>query len=260
MLNYKILGSGDPLIILHGLFGMSDNWQTMARRLSDAFTVILVDLRDHGRSPHTDAFDYQLLADDLASFMEDHFIHRAHIMGHSMGGKTAIKFAVTYEEMVDKLIVVDIAPIKYRPGHKIIFKALKSVPIESVSSRKEVEEVLSKYIPDPSIRLFLMKNLRRVKGDEKNVISGQKYAWKMNLDLLEKAYPNILSEIEITEPVNVESLWIAGKKSPYIGQSAVKVIEEKFPKSKIVFLDSGHWVHAEVPDLLEKEIRQFLSK
>ena len=158
-LNYKSFGSGPPLIILHGLFGTLDNWQTIAKKLADDFTVFILDLRNHGKSPHTQEHTYSLMAEDLSQFMESQWIYKAHVLGHSMGGKTAMQFANDFPDMLDKLVVVDIAPKVYAGGHQHILEALLSVDIDAVQSRKEVEQQLSKYIEEDGVKLFLMKNL-----------------------------------------------------------------------------------------------------
>lgn len=251
MLNHKIYGQGDPIIILHGLFGMLDNWQTVAKKLAEDYMVILIDQRDHGKSAHTDAFDYKLLAEDLYQFLEENWIHRCHIIGHSMGGKTTMQFAAMHSDLIDKMVVVDIGPKAYLPGHDTIFKALRSVPIDEVSSRKEVEEIISEYIEDKGVRLFLMKNLQRKKEGG--------FRWKMNLELLYREYPNIISKVDTNEAIDVDTLFIYGSKSRYILDDEVKEIKEVFPYSRFEKLDAGHWIHAEKPVELVELVRDFLD-
>ena len=250
MLNHKIFGQGDPVIILHGLFGMLDNWQTIAKKLAEEYMVILVDQRDHGRSEHTDEFNYQVLAEDLNAFLEENWIHTCHIIGHSMGGKTAMQFATMHPDMVEKLIVVDIGVREYQPGHELIFKALLEVPIEKVQSRNEVEEIISKYIDDEGVRLFLMKNLQRIKGGG--------FRWKMNLNLLHKEYQNILAAIKSEEAVDVDTLFIYGSKSKYIKESDFDGIQSIFPEAIFEEVDAGHWIHADKPQELLEIVKAFL--
>jgi esterase len=252
MLNHKIFGQGDPIVILHGLFGMLDNWQTIAKKLAEDYMVILVDQRDHGKSKHTDAFNYQLLAEDLNLFLEENWIHSCHVIGHSMGGKAAMQFAAQHPDMVDKLVVVDIGTKAYKPGHELIFKALLEVQIDEVKTRGEVEEIISKYIGDVGVRLFLMKNLQRIKEGG--------FKWKMNLKLLYKEYLNILSAIESDDPIDVETLFIYGTKSRYIEPEEIDDIKALFPNSKFSELESGHWIHAEKPDELLLLVKEFLSE
>jgi pimeloyl-ACP methyl ester carboxylesterase len=252
MLNHKIFGQGDPIIILHGLFGMLDNWQTIGKKLAEDYMVILVDQRDHGKSKHTDEFNYQVLAEDLRVFMEENWMHEAHIIGHSMGGKTAMQFAVDNPDMIEKLIIVDIGPKAYEAGHDIIFKALREVEIATVKSRGEVEKSISKYIDDAGVRLFLMKNLQRKKEGG--------FRWKMNLELLHREYPNIIDAINYDGTVDVETLFIYGSKSHYIVPSEIAGIKEIFPHSKFEEVDSGHWIHAEKPDEFLALVKFFLKE
>ncbi len=252
-LNYKQFGSGDPIIILHGLFGMLDNWQTIAKRLASDYMVYIVDLRDHGKSEHSNDFNYQLLAQDIADFMESEWIHSAHIIGHSMGGKTAIQLVYDYPDLVEKLIVVDIGIKAYKGGHEIILKALQAVPIDNITSRDAVEEVLSEYVPERGIRLFLMKNLTRNKDSS--------YRWKMNLDLLINSYSKILAEIPIVDPIDTPTLFVKGSKSKYIVDQDVPQLEAVFTDMSLVTIaDAGHWVHAEQPSELLSTIKSFINK
>lgn len=250
MLNHKIYGQGDPIIILHGLFGMLDNWQTIAKKLAEDYMVILVDQRDHGKSDHTAEFNYKVLSEDLRDFLEENWIHETVIIGHSMGGKTALQFAADNPDMIEKLIVVDIGIKAYKPGHDIIFKALREVPIDTVQSRSEVEKSIAKYINDSGVRLFLMKNLQRKKEGG--------FRWKMNLELLYREYPNIIDAIKTDGEIDVDTLFIYGSRSKYIVQDDISLIRQTFVKSQFVEIDSGHWIHAEKPDELLKAVRGFL--
>lgn len=250
-LNHKIFGQGDPIIILHGLFGMLDNWQTIAKKLAESYMVVLVDQRDHGKSPHTDAFNYKVLAEDLNAFMEENWIHSAHVIGHSMGGKTAMQFALDYPDMVEKLIVVDIGIKQYKPGHDLIFKALKSVPIDEVTSRDEVEQIIGEYIDDVGVRLFLMKNLQRKKEGG--------FRWKMNLNLLHSEYSNIIAGLDPSQQTDVESMFVYGTRSKYIVEADLPNISEIFTNATYLSMDAGHWIHAERPAELKDEILKFLE-
>lgn len=251
-LNHKILGQGEPLIILHGLFGMLDNWHTMAKKLAEHYMVILVDQRDHGKSPHTDAFTYPLLAEDLRSFMEENWIYEASIIGHSMGGKTAMQFASCYPDMVEKLIVIDIAPVIYKPSHDGIFDALMEVDLKTIEDRREVYDELIKKLKIPGVVQFLMKNLSRNKEGG--------YSWKMNLPLLFNNYENILGFPIENKEYDGPSLFIKGDRSDYILPEFEAKIKALFPKSGILTIpDAGHWVHADQADALFREISLFLT-
>ncbi len=251
-LNYKVYGEGEPVIILHGLFGMLDNWQTVAKKLAEKYMVYLIDQRDHGKSPHTEAFNYSLLAEDLYQFMTDNWLYEARLIGHSMGGKTVMKFAQEYDDMVEQMVVVDIAPGAYKRGHEAIFEALLAVDTENVSSRNEVDAILEEYISEQGIRQFLMKNLKRRKEGG--------YRWKMNLDLLHREYDNIIASVAIDENTEVDTLFIKGERSLYIDADASKYINKHYSNVNIVEIkDSGHWVHAEKPKELLDTINDFFG-
>jgi len=252
MLNFKEFGEGEPVIILHGLFGMLDNWQSFAKKLAQDYRVILVDQRDHGKSEHTEAFNYKLLAQDLHDFCDENGIYGCSVIGHSMGGKTAMQFAVDFPDFVQRMVVVDIGPDSYPPGHELVFQALHAVEINKVESRKEVEKTMGKFIEDTGVRLFLMKNLRRKKEGG--------YAWKMNLPLLTKEYQNILSGIQVLDLIETPTLFVGGAKSVYLSDRQLETIANNFMSYHVEFIDgAGHWVHAEKPNELLELIREFLD-
>lgn len=251
-LNFKEFGQGDPIIILHGLFGTSDNWQTLAKQLAKDYTVFIVDLRNHGRSPHDDEFNYKVMAEDLRYFMESHWIYEARVIGHSMGGKTAMQFALDYPDMVEKLVVVDIANQAYKGGHERIFKALLSLDLDSVSNRKEADEFLKNQIEDFGVRQFLLKNLTRDKDGG--------YEWKMNLPIIHENYQAILSEIEGDEPFENATLFVKGGLSKYITNENFKTTQQLFPHAELKTIEKvGHWVHAEAPKELLQMLKGFLT-
>ncbi|MFT4664508.1 MAG: esterase [Polaribacter sp.] len=252
-LKYKSFGSGEPVIILHGLFGTLDNWQTMAKRLAENFTVFIIDQRNHGKSPHMDDISYPLMAEDLRIFMEDHWMYDAHIIGHSMGGKTAMQFALDNPDMVNKLVVVDIAPKAYVGNHELIFEALFDVPLDTLKSRSEAAKVLeAKMGNDSGTIQFLLKNLTRNQ-------EGQ-YNWKMNLPVLFKDYENILAAVNGEEIFDKEALFIKGGKSNYILPEDIEEIRLLFPEAKFEEVaKSGHWVHAEAPEALYQLMISFLK-
>jgi esterase len=252
-LNYKVYGSGQPLVILHGLFGMLDNLQLLARKLEQAgYMVYLVDQRDHGKSPHTEVFNYEVLAEDLNQFLEDNWLHQVILIGHSMGGKTAMQFVSHYTTDIRKLIVVDIAPKAYPRGHESVFDALLSIDLAGLSSRNDAEEMLMSKLNDIGTVQFLMKNLSRKKEGG--------FEWKMNLPLLHQSYPNILSEITTDHPVGLDVLFIQGEHSGYILDSDKEDILKKFPDAKFELIpDAGHWVHADAPDALYQSVIRFIE-
>ena len=251
-LNYKSFGAGFPIIIIHGLFGMLDNWQTIAKKLADNYLVYIVDLRNHGRSPHHADFDYDIMAEDLQIFLEDNWIYEAYIIGHSMGGKTAMQFALSYPDLVKKLVVVDIAPKQYSPGHQAIFEALLSLDLSTITSRKEAATHIQTKIPDIGTQQFLLKNLSRNKEGN--------YDWKMNLPVIHKNYPKILENVVLSEQAfEKPTLFIKGGISNYILEEDLPAIQDFFPTATLETIPkAGHWVHATAPTELLALVDHFL--
>lgn len=251
-LNFKSFGQGDPVIILHGLFGNLDNWQTFAKQLAEHFLVYIVDLRNHGRSPHVEEMNYRAVAEDLKEFMEAQWIYEASIIGHSMGGKTAMQFAFDHPDMLKHLVVVDIAPKAYTGGHETILKAMMDLNPGQLENRSDAEEQLAGTITDPAIRLFLLKNLSRNKDGG--------YDWKINLPVLNREYPNILSAVK-GEPFAGPALFIRGERSDYIQDADLPQIRALFPQAELTTVPgAGHWVHAEAPKILLSEVSRFLQQ
>jgi len=236
--------TGTPLIILHGLFGMSDNWHNVAKNLSENYTVYAVDLRNHGQSPHISEMNYAVMALDIKNLMEQEQVAKAVLIGHSMGGKVAMQFAAHYPEMLDKLVVVDIAPKSYKAGHKKYFEAMKSIDFNA-GGRKEIEMELAKKIDDQGELLFLLKNLYRKEDNS--------YGLKLNLDVIEANYSEIIGDLTFDKPVKVATCFIKGERSSYILDEDEKEIRKYFEDVKIVTVaNAGHWVHAEnMPGFLE---------
>lgn len=250
-LNYKKLGEGEPLIILHGLFGMLDNWFTLGKRFAENFTVYLIDLRNHGQSPHSGMWNYRAMSDDLFEFFKEHQISNANLIGHSMGGKAGMFFAVEHNNRLNKLVVVDIAPKNYPVHHNDILTALLSVNIENLKSRNEADEALSKYIPDFSTKQFLLKNLARKENDN------TKFEWKFNLPVIAKNIHEVGEEIK--QGAAIPTLFIRAEKSHYITDADEKQIKVLYPNSESISIDSGHWVHAEKPEEFYNAAMQFLK-
>lgn len=251
-LNYKVKGeSGEPLVIIHGLFGSLDNWQTLANKLSDKFKVYLVDLRNHGKSPHSDEHSYELMAEDLKEFFEDNFLSDVNLIGHSMGGKTALFFADRYPKYLAKLMIVDIGVKGYPPHHTEILKGLNAIPQGEFSSRSQADEILVNYVPDFATRQFLLKNLTR---DEH-----KKLIWKMNLPVLENYISEMGTELLI-DKIELETVFIRGEVSNYIIESDYDSLKELLPNSSIITAEkAGHWVHAEAPAFFYKGVITFFG-
>lgn len=254
MLNYKSYGEGPAFVIMHGLFGMLDNWQTLARKWADRYQVILVDLRNHGRSPHLDEMDYSLMAEDVAKLLETLGVDECILLGHSMGGKVAMQTALSYPELVRKLIVVDIAPRRYRAGHDSIFAALEAFDPAEVSGRKAAVAAMTQYVSEPGIQLFLLKNLTR------NPEGG--FRWRMNLPAIKEHYDKLIGPVgQMGEQYNGPSLFLRGGNSGYVGTDDWPLIEILFPAAKLATVaGAGHWVHAEKPAELMAAVDAFLAE
>lgn len=246
-LNFKKMGSGQPFVILHGLFGSSDNWQTHAKKLASYFEVYTVDQRNHGLSDWSDEFNYPIMAEDLKEFVEQEGLEDFILMGHSMGGKTAMHFAQAYESLLDKLIIVDMGVKSYPIHHDRILEGLKSLNLDEISSRGEAQTQLSEYINNTAIRQFLLKNLYwKEKG---------KLAWRINLPVIDKKLPEIVSALPEKE-VLTPTLFMRGGQSDYIKLEDVDQIKRFFPISEVFSIEqAGHWIHAEAPEeFIEKVI------
>jgi esterase len=253
LLYSRSYGSGNPFIILHGLLGSSDNWQTLGKQLGKSYHVIIPDARNHGRSPHSDEFNYVVMTDDVRDCMDQQRLFSTHLLGHSMGGKTAMLFALTYPERVDKLIVVDIAPRRYGNEHERIFHALTSIDLAAMTSRTVIDETLATEIPEFALRQFLMKNLRRDEAGS--------FQWKMNLKVLERTYNEIAVDIQGTRQFEKPTLFIKGSLSNAITHDDEPLMKKLFPNMKIATLQGvGHWIHAEAPEKFAQYVLEFLSK
>ena len=251
LLHSTIIGSGSPLLILHGYFGMSDNWKTLGNKYAENFEVHLIDQRNHGRSFHSDAFDYELLVEDLHFYIEYHKLSKVTLLGHSMGGKVVMLFAVSYPDYVDKLIVADIAPKYYEPHHETILAGLNAVNFEIQYSRQAVEEMLSLYIKEPGVRQFLLKN---VYWKEKG-----KLAFRFNLQSLTQNNSEVGEALPSFTSFEGPVLFLKGENSMYILKEDEPLIEAHFPNSEIVTIaNAGHWLHAENPADFLKESQKFL--
>jgi esterase len=238
--HFRELGSGQPMIILHGLFGFSDNWQTHAKKFAEYYRVILVDLRNHGHSDWSDEFSYDIMVDDLKELCDELHLKNILMIGHSMGGKVAILFAQKHKELLDKLVVVDIGVKAYPMHHQHILAGMHAIDLPKIQLRKEAEEILKRYIDSDGVRQFLLKNLYwKDKGQ---------LAWRMNLKVLEREMENILSSLPEKE-VMLPTLFIRGELSNYILDEDIEQLEDQFPDSEIITIkDAGHWVHAEAPE------------
>lgn len=256
-LYYNKLGSGSPLFILHGLFGMSDNWLTVGKTLAESFEVYLVDLRNFGQSPHSEEWTYPSMAEDINQLMTDVRGQMADggnqkfiLMGHSLGGKVAMQFASMYPEKLEKLIVVDMAVKEYPMQDKVFFEKLHSVRLEELKTRKEADQKLSAIIREEAVKQLLLKNIY---WDET-----KKLKWKFNLDAIEKNSSSLEKTFSIKEGITVPALFIRGSNSNHVLESDIPIIKKTFQNSEFKTVEgAGHWVHADKPEEFVKAVRDF---
>jgi pimeloyl-ACP methyl ester carboxylesterase len=253
VLHSNIIGKGTPLIILHGFLGMSDNWKTLGNLYAqNGFEVHLTDQRNHGKSFWSPDFNYDLMADDLSKYISAHKLSGISLLGHSMGGKTAMQFACKQPEVVRKLLVADIAPKFYPPHHQDILNALTALPLERIASRSEADAILSQRIADQGTRQFLLKNLYWIdKG---------RLGFRCNLEVLKNKMEEIGENIGSTDSFHGPVLFLRGDRSEYITPADSDVIKRHFPNAEIASIDNaGHWLHAENPGQFFEKSMIFLS-
>lgn len=252
-LHYRESGEGPALVILHGVFGSGENWFTVAKKFSEHFRVFLPDQRNHGRSPHSNEFGYPELVQDLKDFADDHGLDKFFLIGHSMGGKVAMNFAGLYPQRLHAMVVVDIAPRYYAPHHQEVIAGLKAVDLEHAVSRQEAEAAMAAFIDEADVRQFLLKNLyRREDG---------KFAWRINLGVLEKAVGTIGASMEESDPSDVPALFIRGSNSRYIRPEDEAEISRRFPGSRVETIEgAGHWVQAEQPEAFTETVLRFFEQ
>ncbi|MBX7202028.1 MAG: alpha/beta fold hydrolase [Bacteroidia bacterium] len=242
ILFHRHYGQGTPLVILHGLFGQSDNWASIARRLGEQhLSVFCMDLRNHGLSPHSEQVSLALMAADVAETLEDLRIPAVHLLGHSMGGKVAMEFALSFAGKLKSLILADIGPGYYPPHHQEIIKGLMAVKPEEVKSRQEAEERLAAYVKDLSTRQFLLKNLYRTDD-------GEHFAWRFNLEAIAKNIEEVGKALP-GETIRVPSLFYHGGRSNYVKPADYSSIQQQFTAAEFRLMEgAGHWLHAEQPE------------
>lgn len=253
----NITGNGKPLLILHGFLGSGDNWKSLARKFADdangpGYEVHLIDQRNHGKSFHSSDFSYELMAKDVLEYVEAHKLEHINLLGHSMGGKTAMFLAVNAPGKLDKLIVADIAPKYYPVHHQTILEALNAVDFTEQQSRGEVEEVVAEYIKNRGIRQFLLKN---VFWKEKGVLD-----YRFNLPVLTEKIEEIGKALPKGSTFEKDTLFLRGEKSDYIMDGDEALIKSHFPNSRIETVqNAGHWLHAENPDEFYEKVVRFLE-
>jgi len=245
------MGSGEPVLILHGLLGASDNWLTVARELAEKHTVFLLDLRNHGRSFHSDDFDYPSMADDVNRFIRQQGLKTVSIIGHSMGGKTAMQFAYLYPERLKKLVVVDIAPKAYPPQNIDAVNALFNMDLTRVSRLNQADELLKTSIPDTSERMSHLKNLKRDPDGT--------YYWQVNLETIRRNY-SFISDAVTSGTYTKECLFIRGYESNYIQDVDWDDVLINFPLAQLKTIPkAGHWVHIQARQLFVRTVLNYLA-
>lgn len=250
-LHYSIKGEGEPVILLHGLFGSLDNLGSLARALSDNYEVVSVDMRNHGRSPHSPSMKYDELATDVIELMDALSIKQAYLFGHSMGGKTAMQVALNYPDRVKKLCIADIAPVAYSHHHKDILEGMYDVAERSPDNRKDVIELLRPFENEEAILTFIATNWRKDKTG--------KWGWRLNLEAITHDHMSIMAAIS-GEPYGGPVMFIRGGNSHYLLPEYRDKILELFPHAKVRTIEgTGHWLHAEKPDMFARIVKRFLT-
>lgn len=255
ILHSKIYGqekSGTPLLVFHGLFGMLDNWASFGKEFGELFPTHLIDLRNHGKSFHSEEMNLDAMAEDILNYMKFHQLEKVNLLGHSLGGKTVMTFAISYPEKVAQLIVVDMSPKAYPPHHQGIIKALQSVDFSVVKSRQEVDGILSEYIHEQPVIQFLAKNLYWT--EDKHL------AWRFNLKTLAEKYNDFVSSPIKYGTFEGKTLFIGGANSHYILPQDHFLIKQQFPNAEVTYIaNAAHWVQADNPKDFNSAVKDFLS-
>ena len=252
-LHYSSLGQGKTVIIIHGLLGSSRNWSSFSKKLSEQYHVISLDLRNHGYSGHTQTMTYSEMTSDILKLMEEFGLERASFIGHSMGGKVAMTFALQHRSMVEQLVVMDVAPVSYKNELLPLLDAMTRLPLKDITSRKHADTLLTPRIPDTSLRLFLLQNL---------IQDGTSYRWRINLEAIRKSLIDIDG---FPAPISVKShpvktLFLGGETSGYIKPHHYPIIKKYFPKAQIHIIEgAGHWLHIDKPDKVLERVQAFLG-
>lgn len=258
-LNNRISGEGEPLILLHGLFGSLDNLGGVARRLDNGWQVHALDQRNHGSSPHTDEMDYPAMAADVIAYMDAQGLEQAALLGHSMGGKVAMQVALSYPERVTAIIVADIAPVTYKARHDAVLEGMKRLDLRGIESRQEADKRLADFVEIPGVRQFLLKNLERIPADQA-ADADQIFRWRLNLPVIDVCYQNLAAAPEGNGPYNGPVLFLKGADSAYIQEKHQDTIHQLFPAAELKIIEgTGHWLHAEKADTFATLCRSFLE-
>jgi pimeloyl-ACP methyl ester carboxylesterase len=251
-LNYTRRGEGQPLVVLHGLFGSGKNWQSHTRQFAERFEVITVDLRNHGESFHADEMNYPVMADDVASLLRGLSLDHCNILGHSMGGKVAMTLALNYPVLVSRLVIADIAPVAYFHHYDDLIEPILALPLAALESRAQADQMLRQNIPEDQLRAFLLQNLVRENGA---------WRWRVNWRTIQRDMEFLTGFIDLPAGWMIElpTLFIRGARSDYIGDSEIEVINQHFSDLSIATIEgAGHWLHAEKPEAFAQQLLGFI--
>ena len=252
-LHFTSTGGGQPLVVLHGLFGSGRNWQTHARRFATHYRVVSVDLRNHGDSFHADEMNYSLMADDVKALLHQLQIDRCYILGHSMGGKVAMALALQHTDLFAAMIVADIAPVAYFHHYDDLIDPILALHLEQLESRAQADHMLRQNIPEDQLRAFLLQNLIRESGG---------WRWRVNWQVIQRDMEWLTGFVDFPadEVIEVPTLFLRGEKSDYIGDAEIETINHLFSKPTITTIEgAGHWLHAEKPDAFSTAVLDFLQ-
>lgn len=259
-LHYRLLNPSSDLdadnkptlIMMHGLFGSLENLSGIGRLLTEKFRVLSLDMRNHGRSPHSDQMNLGALAADINAFFTQHNIESAHLLGHSLGGKAMMEFALTHSNKAESLVVADIAPVGYDVRrHDAIFDALRAVDLQSVTGRSDVDKQVKEAIPELAVRSFVLKNLAKHEQGH--------YIWRANIDALYQQYDHLIAANR-DSVFDGKVLFIKGGASDYIQQAHQEAVLQRFPNAQLkIMSDAGHWLHAENPELFTNLVKRFIG-
>jgi len=251
-LNFEEYGQSSlpTLLIIHGFFASSRNWRQIAKNLAEHYHVYVLDMRNHGESPHVPEMDYPAMAADIELFLDTHNVEAAHFIGHSMGGKAVMWFALHHPARINRQVIVDISPVTYRHSFDNLIGALQELPLEQLTNRKQADDLLSGPIPEASFRQFLLQNL---------VLKEDKYHWRIDLTIFAKAADNIIAfpEVEALQAYTRDTLFLGGEMSDYVIKENVYAL---FPNAQIkIIAGAGHWIHAQQPEAFCLAVYDFLS-
>lgn len=251
LLHYTTSGDGPPLVILHGLFGSGKNWVSHARMLASRFRVLAVDLRNHGQSFHADEMNYPVMAADVAELLDALDAEPCRVLGHSMGGKVAIRLTVDRPDLVTRLVIADIAPVSYAHHYDDLIDPILALPLDEIESRVQADHSLRQHIPEDLLRAFLLQNLAR---------DGDHWRWRVNWEVIQRDMEWLTGfDMPGAWQIDIPTLFIRGEKSDYIGPAEIDVIRQHFTDVDISTLDdAGHWLHAEQPEAFSEQALRFL--